>query len=640
MNEDIMALSIFSDGSKRFVSPVNPKKGERVTIALECLASGAATGVFLSGKINGVAFPKRMTKVSTRDGLERYEIQLPLYEDKFEYTFIITTPNKTYYRDQAGVTLFPRELSHAFCILTDYQSPEWVKRAVFYQIFPERFCNGRDEISVRDGEYTFDGYEATRVKKWLTPPAEYKDAHCLDFYGGDLWGVCEKVPYLKALGVTAVYLNPIFYAATVHKYDCLDYFHVDPHFGGDEALAALSKALHKEGMKLILDVSINHTGTANRWFNRDGEFFPKSEGAYNNGAATEREYYFFEKDNSYKAWFDVPTLPTLNYTSKLLRNRIYRDEDSVVRKWLKSPYNIDGWRFDVADTMARNNEVQVHHEVWPEIRRAIKGEKADAYLLAEDWSDCSEYLKGCEWDSQMNYYNFCIPVRAFYGEIDFRGQLPQSKHPGAKLDAQSFTSWYTLFLTKLPHQIQSVQFNLLDSHDVPRFHNDKKITFDEVQGAALLMFTLPGAPSIYYGDEAAIDGRVNSTEGCRYPMPWDDNEHGETKIKSKREYKLYHALCRLRRENEELCDGSFRAFDGGSHIFAFARFSSEHVFIIAASNSEESQSVKLPVSIFGERYSAQKVYEKDELGRPLDAKASEGTLSIKLPPLGSCIIKL
>ena len=142
-------------------------------------------------------------------------------------------------------------------------------------------------------------------------------------------------------------------------------------------------------MKLILDVSINHTGIANKWFNRDGTFFPKNQGAYNNPDSEERSYYFFKEDNSYKAWWDVATLPTLNYTSQKLRNRLYRDSDSLVKKWLKPPYSIDGWRFDVADVMARNDEIQLHHEVWPEINASIKEENPQAYVLAEDWTDCS-----------------------------------------------------------------------------------------------------------------------------------------------------------------------------------------------------------------------------------------------------------
>ena len=160
----------------------------------------------------------------------------------------------------------------------------------------ERFCNGNPENDVKDGEYIFDGFPCKKVKDWDSVPEPYSKAHCLDFYGGDLEGIRQKIPYLKKLGVTALYLNPIFYAATVHKYDCLDYFSVDPHFGGDKALSDLTDELHKNGIRIILDVSINHTGIANKWFNRDGTFFPISEGAFNNPSSTEREFYFFERE--------------------------------------------------------------------------------------------------------------------------------------------------------------------------------------------------------------------------------------------------------------------------------------------------------------------------------------------------------
>ena len=355
--------SVYSDGSKYFVSNPCPKKGEAVKIALQIQEKSPVKNVFLCGKKNGIRIDIKMQEAGSKNGLCRYEGEIVIWEDEYSYYFILPTENCIYYYTQDGIKTYIPDEGGNFRILTDYAQPEWIKNAVFYQIFPERFCNGNPEISVKDNEYQFEGHPSIQVKDWNQVPQDYSKVFCLDFYGGDLIGIKQKIPYLKKLGVTALYLNPIFYAATVHKYDCLDYFHVDPHFGGDKALQDLIEELHKNDMKIILDVSINHTGTANRWFNKEGVFFPKSEGAYNNPNSEEREYYFFNADNSYKCWYDVPSLPTLNYQSQKLRNRLYRDKDSVVKKWLKKPYGIDGWRFDVADTMARNDKIQLHHEV-------------------------------------------------------------------------------------------------------------------------------------------------------------------------------------------------------------------------------------------------------------------------------------
>lgn len=632
--DEVFLQSIYSDGSCNFVSNPLPKVSDFVTIAIQMLNSDAIKSVLLQAKYNGVSIPKKMTLLGVSNGLCRYEITVQTFEKEFDYFFIIVTNDGVYYYNQAGVATYLIDESRDFRILTNYEQCQWVKNAVFYQIFPERFCNGRPEISVKDGEYTFDGYETIAIKNWYDIPKEYNEAHCLDFYGGDLWGVIDKIPYLKKLGVTALYLNPIFYAATVHKYDCLDYFHVDPHFGGDEALAALSNALHENGMKIMLDVSINHTGIANKWFNKDGVFFPKSEGAYNNPDSVEREYYYFNSDNTYKSWFDVETLPTLNYQSAALRNRLYRDKDSVVKKWLKPPYNIDAWRFDVADTMARNNEIQLAHEVWPEIRHSIKEENPNAYILAEDWSDCSEFLNGNEWDSQMNYYGSTFPIRQFYGQNDFHCMDPDIAKNNKKLLAEDLALWLTGFQSRLPYQILQEQFNLLDSHDTPRFHNDTRITSDYVKGALIMLFTLPGCTNIYYGDEADIAGRVQSMEGCRYPMPWNKD------IENCDAYKLYHTLCTLKTSEDAFCNGGFKILWAKCGVIAWARFTQKDIFVTIASNCDKTVDVKLPVGIFGDSFLKKEQIFDILLKKYLTAEYDCGKLVIKVDAGKSYLLKL
>lgn len=627
--------SIYSDGSLYFVSNPTPKKGEKVTISLRLQENSPVKSVMINGKKNGVGHPEKMKKTSEKNGLSQYSAEVQIFEDEYKYFFVIATDSCIYYYTQNGITTFIPNEAYLFRILTDYEKPDWVKNAVFYQIFPERFFNGNPENDVKDGEYIFDGFPSQHIKDWNSVPEPYEKAHCLDFYGGDLEGIRKKIPYLKKLGVTALYLNPIFYAATVHKYDCLDYFHVDPHFGGDEELSRLTDELHKNGIKIILDVSINHTGIANRWFNRDGTFFPKTEGAYNNPNSEEREFYFFGKNNSYKAWFDVPTLPTLNYSSQKLRNKIYRSPDSLVKKWLKPPYNTDGWRFDVADVMARNDELQLHHEVWPEIRKSIKEEKNDAYILAEDWSECSEFLNGNEWDSPMNYFGSCRPIRQFFGQDDiFNGRSEDLRGIKYKMTANDFKGHVTGFLNRLPFVIQQNLFNLLDSHDVPRFHNDKNMSKEKVRGAAILIFTLPGCTNVYYGDEAEIDGTIDSVEGCRYPMPWSKN------IEETDSYKLYQKLIQLKTTRKAFCDGGFKFVYCEDYIFAFARFTPDEVFLTVVSSDENDKTIQIPLDIFGKSFAEKDSPKTDALGEKLDAKITDGILELKVLAGKSLLIDL
>lgn len=627
--------SIYSDGSKFFVSNPLPKTGEKIKISLQMLKNSEVTGVFLFAKFNGVERTLKMNKIAEENNLLKFQTEVQVFEKEFRYIFIITTSSEIFYYNQGGITTYCPDESRIFRILVNYEQPEWVKNAVFYQIFPERFCNGNPENDVQSGEYIFDGFKTQKISDWNKIPEEYEKAHCLDFYGGDLEGIQQKIPYFKKLGITALYLNPIFYAATVHKYDCLDYFKVDPHFGGDKALINLTEELHKNGIKIILDVSINHTGIANKWFNRDGTFFDKSEGAFNNPNSTERDFYFFNKDNSYKSWFDVPTLPTLNYTSEKLCNVIFKNPDSLVKKWLKPPFNCDGWRFDVADTMARNNEIQLHHKIWPQIRNSIKEENKNAYILAEDWSDCTEFLNGNEWDSQMNYYGSSRPIREFYGEPDiFVARDPEIKKVQYKKTAEDLSNQISEFLSRLPFQIQQMQFNLIDSHDVPRFHNNPKITKDDVQGALILLFTLPGCTNVYYGDEAEIDGRINSMEGCRFPMPWNKN------IEQTDSFKLYSKLIEIKTQNEAFKDGGFKILYDFGYIFSFARFTPEEIFISICSTSEKDEIIEFPISIFGKKAENSAIKTVDELNQSVNYSISLGMLKISVPKRKSFLLKI
>ena len=469
-----------------------------------------------------------------------------------------------------------------------------MKEAVFYQIFPERFCNGEPENDVRTGEYSQNGHPTIQMPDWDLPALHYEQGHCLDFFGGDLQGIQKKIPYFKELGVTALYLNPIFFAPSSHKYDCLDYFHVDPHFGGDQALADLSRALHENGMKLILDISINHTGIAHKWFNRDGIWFDKREGAYNNPEALERKYYFFGEDNSYHGWFNVDTMPTLNYTSEELRDIIYRDADSVLKKWLKPPYSIDGWRFEVADTFARNDRIQLADELWPQICRSIKSVNPQAYILAEHWGDCAQYLQGGVWDSPMNYFGCGRVIRQFLGEQDlFMAKHPVLKDISYKITAEDVKKRVLQHLAKLPYRIWENQFNLFDSHDTSRLHNNPKVNPEEYRGAVMFQFMLPGAASIYYGDEAEIDGYIESMEGCRFPMPWNRD------FQTTERYQLYRTLARLKAEHPALSKGSMMFLYADAHILSVARFWEQEAFVCVISTEEADQEIRLPLGAVG-----------------------------------------
>ncbi len=622
--------SIYSDGSNHFMSNPNPELGEVITVKLRVFSDAPVQYVILRYVINGTDHYTLMDKVETGTVFSIYSCKLKITQKVINYHFMISAEKDTFYYNQLEVTDYPPVEDHDFKIIAGFESPEWVKSSVFYQIFPDRFRNGNPDNDVGSKEYVYDGHPAVR-KEWEDKPGEYTETFGMDFFGGDLEGILEKLPYIKSLGVNALYLNPIFLAATNHKYDCADYNSVDPHFGGNIALEQLTRKLHDICMHIIIDMSINHTGSAHKWFNRDNTFFPMELGAYNNPEAKERGYYFFDNDNCYDAWFNVETLPTLNYSSEKLRDVIYRAEDSIVRKWLKPPYSIDGWRFDVAYCMARKNEAQLHHEVWPEIRRAVKGINPEAYILAEHMTDCIEFMNGSEWDASMNYFGFGRPVRQFVGELDeYVKRLEKYDFKSSKRRAEDLAKMFMQHLARLPYQLAVIQFNMFDSHDIPRLHNNPNISFESYRAAVIMLFTYPGTPSIYYGDEIGLEGNINSMEGCRYPMQWDKRKH-------KREFlKLYSTLAHLKQIEEALQTGGFKILYARDYIISYARFTENKAFIVVCSQNDAAAIVYIPVRLVGvQGFSC----ITEIFGRRSFRTMKDGTLEVQLQSKESLLIE-
>lgn len=624
--------SVYSDGSKFFVSNPLPQIGETIRISMRCIDTDEVKCVILRAKVNGAEKLITMEKDIVVHGLRYYTCEVTLWEEVFQYQFYIVTEDQIYYYTQYRITEYVPDEIYDFRILTNYAQPQWVKNAVFYQVFPDRFCNGDTQNDVKTGEYSFDGHDTIHVEDWNEVPKRFTDSYALDFYGGDLRGIKEKIPYLKELGVTALYINPIFKAATVHRYDCVDYFEIDEHLGGNEALADLTKALHEQGMKVILDISINHTGTSHQWFNKDATFYPETVGAYHNKNAKERAYYFIDDNNKYDSWVGVETLPLLNYQSDELRDIIYRAQDSVIKKWLKEPYCIDGWRFDVADVMARNNQIQLHKEVWPEIRESIKSENQDAYVLAEDWGYCVEHLEGNEWDATMNYYGCARPIREFVGEIDlFQQRKEELRFHLKKMTANHLEKRVKQYLGKLPFAMQEVQFNLLDSHDVSRLHNNHEVTYEDYKAAVILYFTLPGAPCIYYGDEVGINGRVEDVEGYRYPMPWKPG------MEQSKYYKLYQRLATLKNRRESLAYGGLQFISSDDYVLVYARCTDNEAVFVIASVDDMERTIVIPYTYYGYTRCDQVL---DLLGEGVRWKIKNDTLLVQVPPHVSYLLEV
>lgn len=616
--------SVYSDGSRHYVQPEMPRIGDKVSIRLKMPENSEVRGVRLRRIKNGSEHLDTMVQVAKRGPWVWYEAEFIMNQPVIAYHFYIYTDEKLYFYNQYELTEDFITEDADFRLVAGYEPPAWVRRSVFYQIFPDRFFNGNPDNDVQSGEYAFDGHPTVKMA-WGERPKEYDEVFCLDFYGGDLEGIEQKIPYLQEMGFNALYLNPIFHSATSHRYDCLDYFKVDPHLGGDEALASLSAGLKDRDMRLLLDVSINHTGTAHKWFNKESAFFPPGTGAYQDPRAKERHYYFFDEHNDYHKWYGVATLPTLNYTSGELRDILYRKEDSLVKKWLKPPYSIDGWRFDVANDMARNDAIDLSHEVWREIHASIKETNPEAYVLAEEWLDCPEYLQGFQWDSAMNYFGCARPIRQFVGDGDlFIGRDPEMKKLPLPMDAAQLKKRILQHLSRIPHAVAMNQFNLLDSHDVARLHNNPRISFGAYEIAVMLMYMLPGAPSVYYGDEVGLEGHARSVEGCRYPMEWEASRWNSSHVD------LYKGMNRLKLAHPALDDGGFKFLLTEGRLAVLARFTEEEALVLAVSMETAPKEIAIPVRQIGigGSWSWSEARGREVEGAFLD----EGGLHLAVPP--------
>lgn len=509
----VMLMKLFSTLSETFVSDMFPEKGDEITVRLasDCLLERA---LLRYDSYTGLSRDCEMRCLGWGDNAYFYESELPIFiaDDKLSYYFIVVKGGKTFYYSKAGCKKTVPPFFHRFIIIPSLDAPSWITDATCYQIFPDRFCNGDPSNDVKDGEYEFDG-ALVQAKAFDSIPEEFDKARCLDFYNGDLKGIEDKLDYLKKLGVSLIYLNPIFSSMTVHRYDSTDFFNIDKKLGGNEALISLIRKAHEMDIRIMMDISINHVGTASAWYEKAKK-----------GDEECSSYFTREKDGSIKYWNGVRTLADLDYSSEALRDIIYRSSESAMQKFLKPPFSIDAWRLDVAPEVARTEDKSLCLEVWREARKALKAVKRDLYIVGEGWDDSRIYLDGDAWDSTMNYFGSSRPLRNLVGEEDRFlnpgwGFPPKERE---RIGAHDFVDAVNSYLEGNNDQMVYFMMNLIDSHDTPRLHNHEIATDDRLLSLSLILYMLPGFPSLYYGDEIKLDGRISSMEGARYPMCWDE----------------------------------------------------------------------------------------------------------------------
>lgn len=561
---------IHHDGSAMFVSNPLPALDETVTLTLRTPLEAPIKQVFVRAMRDG-EFHRVGMEHAHEDAVAHYwQAELTIDQPTVTYRFKIMSDAGVYYYTQAGSSRADSPDVHDFQLLADYAAPTWVTEQVFYQIFPERFHNGDPSNDVQDNQYNREGKPSIKMA-WGDEPLTYREGGSMDFFGGDVNGITKKLDYLQDLGITALYLCPIFVAESHHKYDIRDFFNVDPHFGGNEALIELRQETEKRGIKLMLDVTPNHLSFHHPWVQ-----------SFEDDHTTETaEYFFFDEEtNSFQTWLGVRSLVKLNYSSQKLRDVMYRDEDSVLKHWLKPPYSADAWRLDVANMTANRGAAQLDHEVWREVRQEIKAYDPSVYLLGEYFQDGTPHIQGDELDASMNYQGFNTPMRRWLGGEDMGVSDGEDFGDRLLLSTEALADQWRNFMSVVPYAVTLQQFNQVGSHDITRILSVTKNDADLVKLGTVLLMTFPGVPCLYYGDEIGMIGEGMTFN--RRTMIWEE-ERWDSDLR-----RYHQQVIDIRKKSPALQKGGFQLLHAEGDLVAFQRHVPEETVIVVGYRGEES----------------------------------------------------
>lgn len=594
MRPVLNSRGLFHDCTEEYRNPSEPDKNTDVFIKFRTVKNNADKVGIVT---DGVYTPMKKTSYDSR--FDYYTTTVHVGETQFRYYFEVVTGRATVYFNQLGA-MTELNQDYDFAINPGFKTPGWVKGAVIYQIYVDRFYNGDKSNDVVDHEYNYIGEHVNRVENWDKYPATMG---VREFYGGDLEGVIQKFDYLQDLGIQCIYFNPLFVSPSNHKYDIQDYDYIDPHFGkivedgGDvlpegvwdnskatkyikrvtslanleasnELFAHLVDEAHKRGIKVIIDGVFNHCGSFNKWLDRERIYENSNDfekGAYVSADSPYKDFFQFNDmgawpyNGTYNGWWGHDTLPKLNYEgSKKLEEYIL----NIGRKWVSPPYNVDGWRLDVAADLGFSAEY--NHEFWRKFRNAVKEANPDAVILAEHYGDPYSWLQGDQWDTIMNYDAFMEPLTWFLtGMEKHSDSFKQEKigNPSYFFDSMRHN------MSRMGDSPVRISMNELSNHDHSRFltrtnrtvgrtdsrgpkaaeMNVNKGVFKE---AVVVQMTWPGAPTIYYGDEAGVCGWTDPDNRRTYPWGHEDKELIE----------FHKAVINIHKSVPALIDGSYKIF--------------------------------------------------------------------------------
>ena len=463
-----------------------------------------------------------------------------------------------------GQVYFNEPVSYQITVYSKNNVPDWYKQGIIYQIFVDRFFNGQEEGKVLNPKKNTFIYG-----NWDDNPMYIKDMDGnivrWDFYGGNLLGVKKKLEYIKSLGVSVIYFNPIFDSPSCHKYDTGDYEKIDPMFGDEEIFKDLCNEAEKIGIKIILDGVFSHTGSDSKYFNKFGNY--NSLGAYQ---SLQSPYYMWYRFNDYpdlyEAWWGFSNMPNIDELNPSYLDYIIRDDNSIVEKWIR--LGASGWRLDVAD--------ELPDEFIKILKKKLKEVDKDSVLIGEVWEDASnkvsysrkrEYLFGNELDSVTNY-----PLRQIILDL-------VRNYIGNK----SFIRRYLSLKENYPKEYFYSTMNMLGNHDTERVLTMLNNSVELLKEAVAIQMTLPGVPLIYYGDEAGLTGGKDPSNRKSYPWGKENDEILE----------FYKTITAIRVAEDALKIGEIKFLDFNNGVLGYERFIDKDRIIILVNTLEKEERISL-----------------------------------------------
>lgn len=624
---------IFSDETIEYVSMQSLKNRQNIRIQIRIFKDDKPDIILVDHRDGSEVV---MSKLRSSEHFDFYYADLE-DRDYLKYYFKIIDGKNTLFFTRFGITDYLKEDA-----LLEYNKnftlPEWAKGALMYQIFIDRFNRGDETNDVVDDEYIYIGLPVKHKENWNEYPSNFDVGY---FYGGDLAGVLQKLDYLRDFGVEVIYFNPLFVSPSNHKYDTQDYDYIDPHIGvivedadgvlgeydtdnknavkyvkrvtskknleaSNELFIKLVEEAHKRNIKVIIDGVFNHCGSFNKWMDKEG-IYKRADDKYPIGAywSKESEFrpYFNFIGNEYDGWWGHDTLPKLYYeNSKKLVDEVL----NIAKKWVSPPFNVDGWRLDVAADLGYSHEF--NHIFWSMFREAVKSANNDAVILAEHYGDPSFWLDGKCWDGVMNYDGFMEPVSWFLTGLEKHSDREDMNLKG---NADAFFLMLKNALGKMPYDSILVSMIQLSNHDHSRFltrtngivgrinsHKSEDaesgVKLEVMRQAIMMQITLPGAPTVYYGDEVGVCGFTDPDNRRTYP--WG-NENLELL-----EYHRY--MNKWHRIRKELKTGSLIRLISTGGVVCYARVLKDNISVVIINAGEYTVKTDIPLYLTGMRDNA------------------------------------